>query len=300
MTDPELLLLDEPAAGLDLGGREELVARAGRAGRRPQVAGARAGHAPRRGDPARLHAPAAAAPGQGRSPPARSTRCSPPRRCPARSTSPSSSTSTDGRWSARAAVRAGLSGPTDSQRDRLVSVGPQDPPSETARREGVSPMGWLWWIGAALVLGILEMLSLDLVLVMFAGGASPGAIAYVLGAPVAGAVRRRRADLGAAAGHAAPVAPARTCASAMPLVETNAAALVGREAVVVSTVTGRGWPRQARRRGLERPRRRRAGDPARHRGARRRASTARPPSSRPSPASERRPLVRRAGSCVRA
>nr|MDT0663088.1 ABC transporter ATP-binding protein [Micromonospora sp. DSM 115978] len=35
MTDPELLLLDEPAAGLDLGGREDLVARLARLARDP-------------------------------------------------------------------------------------------------------------------------------------------------------------------------------------------------------------------------------------------------------------------------
>ena len=54
MTDPELLLLDEPAAGLDLGGREELVARLTDLAADPDAPGAGPGHPPRRGDSARL------------------------------------------------------------------------------------------------------------------------------------------------------------------------------------------------------------------------------------------------------
>ncbi|WP_159808090.1 NfeD family protein [Cellulomonas citrea] len=96
-------------------------------------------------------------------------------------------------------------------------------------------MAWLWWVGAALVLGILEMLSLTLVLIMFAGGALAGAIASLLGAPVWGQV------LAAAVVSALLLATLRPwllrhLRRRVPLQETNAAALVGRPAVVVSAV----------------------------------------------------------------
>lgn len=98
-------------------------------------------------------------------------------------------------------------------------------------------MGWLWWVGGALALGILEMLSLDLVLVMFAGGALAGAAAYALGASVA-------VQILVAAVTATVLLVAlrpwllRHLRGRVDLPETNTAALVGRPAVVVATVDG--------------------------------------------------------------
>lgn len=97
-------------------------------------------------------------------------------------------------------------------------------------------MDWLWWIGGALALGILEMLSLDLVLIMLAGGAVAGGIASAAGAPVW--LQFLLAALTAVV-LLATLRPwlLRRLKKRVPLEETNAAALVGKGAVVVSTVT---------------------------------------------------------------
>jgi membrane protein implicated in regulation of membrane protease activity len=43
---------------------------------------------------------------------------------------------------------------------------------------------WASWLGLAVVLGVLELVSLDLFLVMLAGGALVGAVTALLGGPV--------------------------------------------------------------------------------------------------------------------
>lgn len=45
-------------------------------------------------------------------------------------------------------------------------------------------MAWLWWLGAALVLGVVEMLTVDLIFLMFAGGALAAGGVALLGAPL--------------------------------------------------------------------------------------------------------------------
>jgi len=45
-------------------------------------------------------------------------------------------------------------------------------------------MAVLWWLGAALVLGVVEMLTVDLIFLMFAGGALAAGGVALLGAPL--------------------------------------------------------------------------------------------------------------------
>lgn len=100
-------------------------------------------------------------------------------------------------------------------------------------------MEWLWWVGGAVVLGILEILSLDLVLIMLAGGALAGGLAAALDAPfwvqVLVACLVSFLLLALLRPWLLQHLRRRT-----PLVETNASALVGRDAVVVATVSPEG------------------------------------------------------------
>ena len=99
-------------------------------------------------------------------------------------------------------------------------------------------MDWAWWLGAFLLLAVVEMLSVDLVLIMFAGGALVAAVLAAMGLPLAVQI----------AGFAVTSALLllalrpwllRRLRSRMPLIETNSTALVGRPAVAVAEVTER-------------------------------------------------------------
>lgn len=97
-------------------------------------------------------------------------------------------------------------------------------------------MEWVWWLGAALLLGVVEMLTVDLVLVMFAGGAVVGAVLAALGAPLWAQIVGFAVTSGLLLIALRPWL-LRHLRTRVPLVETNAAAHPGKVAVVVQPVT---------------------------------------------------------------
>lgn len=98
---------------------------------------------------------------------------------------------------------------------------------------------WMMWLGAGLLLGVVEMLTVDFIFLMFAGGAFAAFLAALLGAPlivqilVFGVVSVLLLLL---ARPAAREWMARTS----PATLTNAQALIGREAIAVHDVTDAG------------------------------------------------------------
>lgn len=97
---------------------------------------------------------------------------------------------------------------------------------------------WLWWLVAAIGLGVLEVVTLDLVLLMFAGGAVAALVASMAGAGVTAQVL---VFAGTSLGMLLFLRPylLRNLRRRTPVVETNAAAHVGRTAVTLSEVTDR-------------------------------------------------------------
>ena len=100
-------------------------------------------------------------------------------------------------------------------------------------------MEWLWWWGAALLLVMAEILSLDLVLLMFAGGAIAAGIAAALGVPFAAQILLLALVSVLLLLVLRPWL-LRYLRERVPLVETNTAAQVGRLALVVEDVDIRG------------------------------------------------------------
>ncbi len=97
-------------------------------------------------------------------------------------------------------------------------------------------MEWLWWIGAALLFALVEVVTLSFVLVMFAGGALVAAVVCAFGWPFWAQV-----VMFAVVSAILLVTFRRWLVhrfrTSTPVSRTNADALVGREAVVLSDVS---------------------------------------------------------------
>lgn len=98
--------------------------------------------------------------------------------------------------------------------------------------------GWQTWTALAILLGVAELLSLDLVLLMLAVGAGAGVLTALLGLPIAIQVL---AAVGTSIAMLALVRPGIVRRMhAGPDLVLGHDALVGRQGVVVARVTGDG------------------------------------------------------------
>lgn len=101
-----------------------------------------------------------------------------------------------------------------------------------------SDNAWAAWVGVALVCGIVETLTLDLVFLMLAGGAVAGAVASLVGATFPLAAIVAIVTSAALLGVVRPVA--RRHLQVPIAMRTGAAALVGARAVVLERVEPHG------------------------------------------------------------
>ncbi|HLS48866.1 MAG TPA: NfeD family protein [Actinomycetaceae bacterium] len=99
-------------------------------------------------------------------------------------------------------------------------------------------MAWLWWLSGALALGVIELLTVDLIFLMFAGGALAGGGVALMGGPFWAQVLAFAAVSALLLWALRPWALAHLKRST-PDTVTNVAAHVGRRAEVVTDVTDR-------------------------------------------------------------
>jgi membrane protein implicated in regulation of membrane protease activity len=113
-------------------------------------------------------------------------------------------------------------------------------PDAVGRAEGgaMSDYDWALWLGLALVLGLVEVTTLDLTFLMLAAGALAGAGAAGVGAPF---LLQVAVAVVAAVGMLAVVRPvALRHLRTPPAIRTGTAALVGAEAVAIARVDAHG------------------------------------------------------------
>lgn len=100
-------------------------------------------------------------------------------------------------------------------------------------------MAWLWWSGTALVLLVIEMVTVDLIFLMLAGGALAAVIAALLGGGLWPQVITFAIVAVILLFAARPPLKAWMMRKT-PTTHTNARALVGRQALVVQDVSAAG------------------------------------------------------------